>query len=53
MIISDDEANDDNMSRTELDSHTNMVVVGRHAAITSNTEGTAEVSPFILDYETL
>ena len=36
-IGNDDEKNDDKMSITELDSHANMVVVERHAAIISNT----------------
>jgi hypothetical protein len=44
---------DDEKSRTELDSHANMVVVGRHALIISNTGRTAEVSPFTPDYEAL
>ena len=52
----DDDVNmgiDDEKSRTELDSHANMVVVGRHASIVSDTGRTAEVSPFTPDYEAL
>ena len=40
-------------SRTELDSHANMVVVGRHALVVSDTGRTAEVNPFTPDYEAL
>ena len=40
------------LTRTELDSHANMPVVGRHAYILSDTEKTATVSPYTPDYET-
>ena len=40
-------------SRTELDSHANMVVVGQHAFIINNTGKTAEVSPFTSSYDAL
>ena len=43
----------DNLSRTDLDSHANMVVVGKHAAIINDTCRRAEVSPFTPDYESL
>ena len=41
----------DNLSRTDLDSHANMVVVGKHAAIINDTG--RKVSPFTPDYESL
>ena len=41
------------VSRTELDSHANMVVVGQHAFIINNTGKTAEVSPFTSSYDAL
>ena len=41
------------LSRTDLDSHANMVVVGKHAAIINDTGRRAEVSPFTPDYESL
>ena len=44
---------DDKSSRTDLDSHANMVVVGRNALIISNTGRTTEVSHFTPDYEAL
>ena len=43
----------DGLSRTDLDSHANMVVVGKHAAIINDTDRRAEVSPFNPDYEVL
>ena len=43
----------DGLSRTDLDSHTNIFVVGKHAAITNNTGIRAEVSPLTPDYESL
>ena len=49
------DASDDTIeeSRTELDSHANMVVVGQHAFIINNTGKTAEVSPFTSSYDSL
>ena len=41
------------VSRTELDSHANMVVVGQNAFIINNTGKTAEVSPFTSSYDAL
>ena len=41
------------LSRTDLYSHANMVVVGKHAAIINDTGRRAEVSPFTPDYESL
>jgi hypothetical protein len=49
----EDMSTNNERSRTELDSHTNMVVVGRHALVLSNTGRTAEVSPFTPDYDAL
>jgi hypothetical protein len=46
----DDMINDDEGSRTELDSHANMPAVGRHAYIISDTGRMADVSPFTPDY---
>jgi len=37
-------------ARTELDSHANMVVVGRHAYILNNSGRTAQVSAFTPEY---
>ena len=41
----------DGISRTELDSHANMAVVGRNAYILAETEKDVEVSPFTPDYD--
>ena len=46
---SDDEMETD--SRTELDSHANMPVVGRHAYILAESGKTVSVHPFTPDYE--
>ena len=43
----------DDLSRTDLDSHANMVVVVKHDAITCDTGRRAEVSPSTPDYESL
>ena len=43
----------DGLSRTDLDSHANMVVVGKHVAITNDSSRRAEVSPFTPDYKSL
>jgi hypothetical protein len=40
----------DKGSRTKLDSHANMLVVGRHAYIKWDTGRVADVSPFTPDY---
>ena len=45
--------NGDVLSRTDLDSHANMAVVGKNVAITNDTGRRAEVSPFTPDYESL
>ncbi len=44
---------DENESRTKLDSHANMPVVGRNAYILSDTGQTVDVSPFTPDYKAL
>jgi hypothetical protein len=44
---------DDSSSRTELDSHANMVVVGKHCSIVEWTGRTAIVNPFTPDYDAL
>ncbi len=44
---------EDEGSRTELDSHANMPVVGRHAYIISDTGRMADVSPFTPDYASM
>ena len=41
----------DGESRTEIDSHVNMPVVGRDALVVEQSEKTVEVSPFTPDYE--
>jgi hypothetical protein len=41
----------DEESRTELDSHANMAVVGRHAFIIPDSGRIADVNPFTPDYE--
>ena len=41
----------DGESRTELDSHANMPVVGREALIVEQSGKTVEVSPFTPDYK--
>ena len=40
-------------SRTEVDSHTNMPVVGKHAYIIAETDKKVDVSPFTPDYQPL
>ena len=40
-------------SRTELDSHPNMPVVGKHAYIIAKTGKKVDVSPFTPDYQPL
>ena len=44
---------DASVSRTELDSHANMIVVGKNCYIIGLTGETMDVSPFTLDYESL
>ena len=38
--------NDDKSSTTQLDSHANMVVVGKHATVFGKTGKAADVRPF-------
>jgi hypothetical protein len=44
---------EDENSRTELDSHANMPVIGRNAYIISDTGMTAGLSPFTPDYSSM
>ena len=44
---------DNSVSRTELESHANMVCLGRHALIIEDTGETVDVKPFTPDYNTL
>ena len=60
IALTNDEDNDDmvedkeeNVSRTELDSHANMCVVGKCALVLSNTGKKADVSPFAPDCNAL
>ena len=41
------------VSRTELDTHANMPVVGKHALILSKTGQKAEVNAYTPDYDPL
>ena len=41
------------MSRTELDSHANMPVMGRDALVVSDTGRAMEVNPFTPDYDAI
>jgi hypothetical protein len=50
-LVLDDEDMEAEQSRTELDSHANMPVVGRHAFIISDTGRVADVNAFTPDYE--
>eukprot|EP00957_Ditylum_brightwellii_P069405 5268823-Ditylum_brightwellii.AAC.1 len=43
----------DEQSRTELDSHANMPVVGIYANVISDTGKVADVSPFTPDYNSM
>ena len=40
-------------SRTELNSHENMVVVGNHATILVDNGNKVDVSPFTTDYQSM
>ena len=51
--VGDDTCMKEEGSRTELDSHANMPVVGRHAYIISDTGRVADVSPFTPDYKSM
>ena len=58
-IVDDGDDNDGNhnmnnsISRTDLDSHTNMVVLGKHSHVGDNTGKIAQISPFTLDYKSM
>jgi hypothetical protein len=47
------EVGHDENSRTEVDSHANMPVVGRNAYVISDTGKVADVSPFTPDYKSM
>jgi hypothetical protein len=47
------EENSENGSRTDLDSHANMPVVGRNAYIISDTGRIADVNAFTPDYDSM
>ena len=49
----DSTKSDNNMSRTDLDSHANMVLVGKNRIVLNETGRHAEVAPFAPDYESL
>ena len=49
----DTSADSNEVSRTELDSHSHMVVVGMHFYMLNYTGRTAEVSPFMSSYDAL
>ena len=49
----DEDERDDDLSRTKLDSHANMPVVGRHSYVISDTGRIADVSPFTPDYDSM
>ena len=41
------------MSRTELHSHANMVVLGYNALLIANTGNIAQLTTFIIDYKSM
>ena len=49
-IEDDDNTEVEELSQTELESHANMPVVGRHAYVIPETGHIADVKPFIPDY---
>ena len=49
--LDDSEMNTNEESRTELESHANMAVIGRHAYILAETGKTVEVNPFTPTYK--
>ena len=56
MVLAIDVSEENDMeeeSRTELDSHANMPVVGRNAYIISDTGRIANVNPFTPDYDSI
>ena len=48
-----DEMDSNSMLRTELNTHANMAVVGRHCYVIHWTGRNVDVSPFIPDYKAL
>ena len=51
VLVEDKSMGDTTFSRTKLDSHENMHVVGKHYFIVSDTGKTADVSAFSTNYE--
>ena len=49
----DESMEEEELPRTELDSHANMPVVGRHAYVISDTGRVADVNPFTPDYDSM
>ena len=52
-VDDDDDSINDDESRTELDSHANMAVVGRHCRVIANSGKTVSVQPFTPEYNSL
>ena len=52
-MTTNDDDDDDDQPRSELDSHANMVVVGKNALIVNDTGQKATVSPFTPDLKAL
>jgi hypothetical protein len=51
--VVEDGMGEEELSQTELDSHANMPVVGRHAHILSDTGQIADVNPFTPGYDSM
>ena len=51
--VEEGSSNNNKPHRTELDSHANMVVIGKNVTILNETGRYAEVAPFTPDYESL
>ena len=51
--VEEGSSNNNKLHRTELDSHANMVVIGKNVTILNETGRYAEVAPFTPDYESL
>jgi hypothetical protein len=51
--VDEETTDEEEESRTELDSHANMPVVGRNAYIISDTGRIADVNPFTPDYDSM
>ena len=53
MVVASVDGEQSQGSRTELDSHANMAVVGRNSFVIEDTGRTADVNPFTPDYNAL